>query len=126
MNWAATLIGGAGLGAGLMYVLDAQLGTRRRALIRDKIVRITHKAGDAIDTTARDLSHRTKGVVATAGSRLRSDHPSDEVLVERVRAKLGRLVSHPKSIEVSAHEGRVTLRGPILSREVSRLLSRLS
>ena len=46
----------------------------------------------------------------------------DDVLVERVRAQLGRLVSHPHAIDVEAVNGRVTLRGPILQAEVNRLL----
>jgi len=47
---------------------------------------------------------------------------TDEVLVERVRARLGHVVSHPRSIEVTANQGRVTLRGPVLAREVDDLL----
>ena len=47
----------------------------------------------------------------------------DSVLVDRVRAKLGRVVSHPKAIQVSAQGGRVTLSGPILTAEVPELLA---
>ncbi len=47
---------------------------------------------------------------------------TDEVLAERVRARLGRVVSHPGSIEVSASQGVVTLRGPVLQREVRRAM----
>jgi uncharacterized membrane protein len=45
-----------------------------------------------------------------------------DVLVARVRSKLGRAVSHPSAIEVTAHQGCVTLCGPILAHEVPRLL----
>jgi hypothetical protein len=44
------------------------------------------------------------------------------VLVERVRARLGRTLSHPHAVNVVAHEGVVTLRGPILQHEVKPLL----
>jgi hypothetical protein len=44
------------------------------------------------------------------------------VLVERVRAKLGRYVSHPRAIEVYANDHRVYLGGPILADEVEQLL----
>jgi len=47
---------------------------------------------------------------------------SDEVLVERVRSKMGRIVSHPHAIGVSAYDGRVTLSGPILTKEVNKLI----
>ena len=42
--------------------------------------------------------------------------------MERVRATLGRFVSHPHAIEVAALNGHVVLRGPILAGEVDRLL----
>ena len=44
-------------------------------------------------------------------------------LIERVRARLGRLVSHPHAIQVGARRGHVTLSGPILEREVEPLLT---
>jgi len=39
-----------------------------------------------------------------------------------VRSKLGRVVSHPHGVEVSADHGRVTLKGHILSNEEATLL----
>jgi hypothetical protein len=51
---------------------------------------------------------------------------SDEVLAERVRAKLGRRVSHPHSIDVDARDGCITLSGLIVAREVKDLLSAVS
>jgi hypothetical protein len=44
------------------------------------------------------------------------------VLVDRVRSKLGRIVSHPGAIHVTAQNGNVTLSGPVLSAEVPELL----
>jgi hypothetical protein len=49
----------------------------------------------------------------------------DRVLVERVRAALGRVVSNPRAIDVDAENGEVILRGSILQSEVSRLLNRV-
>ncbi len=48
---------------------------------------------------------------------------SDRVLVERVRAKLGRYVSHPSAIEVVAHDGDVVLTGDVLAAEHDDLVS---
>jgi len=45
------------------------------------------------------------------------------VLVERVRAKIGRYVEHPGAIEVSANAGTVVLTGPVLRHEHKRLLA---
>ncbi|HET9479233.1 MAG TPA: BON domain-containing protein, partial [Pyrinomonadaceae bacterium] len=55
--------------------------------------------------------------------RLSSEQPDDSVLVDCVRAKIGRIVSHPAAINVSAQDGHVTLDGPILAQEVPHLLS---
>ncbi len=119
--WA--VLAGFGLGAALMYALDPQAGARRRALVRDKMVRSANKTGAAAGATARDLRNRTLGLAAEVRSRLGSREASDAVVAERVRAELGRVVSHPGSIHVSAQQGRVTLSGPILSQEVDPLLA---
>jgi uncharacterized membrane protein len=117
-----TFASGAAAGAGLALLLDPQRGGRRRALMRDKIVRAAHKGADAVDTTVRDLSQRAQGVAAEARGRLRSEVVPDAVLEARVRAKLGRVVSHPRAIDVAARDGCVTVEGPILAREAGKLL----
>lgn len=125
-NRNLSLIGGLSLGAGLMYLLDPERGARRRSLARDKVVSALAKTEDAVETTARDLGNRTRGMVAVMRSRARNEPIPDAVLEERVREKIGRLVSHPSSIEVMADRGVVTLSGPILAREVGRLLETVS
>src|SRR5207244_531476 len=50
----------------------------------------------------------------------------DAVVVARVRSKLGRYVSHPRSIEVDISDGRVILSGPVLEGEVPGLLRAIS
>jgi uncharacterized membrane protein len=126
MNKGLTLVSGIGLGAALMYVLDPDKGRRRRALFRDQLVHAANILPDAIDATARDLSNRTRGLVAEVSSIFDNEEVSDEVLVDRVRSKMGRVVSHPHAIEVKANKGRVTLRGPVLASEVEELLSCVS
>jgi uncharacterized membrane protein len=116
--------GAAGIGAGLMYLLDPDRGARRRALVRDKSVHAVHRLNDLLDKSARDLTYRARGLAAEARSTVRHQHVSDEVLVERVRAQLGRVVSHPHAIKVHAVDGCVTLEGPVLADEAAPLLSR--
>lgn len=48
---------------------------------------------------------------------------SDDRLVQRVRAALGRFTTHPKSIHVAAGRGRVTLRGAVLAGERADLVA---
>jgi uncharacterized membrane protein len=101
------LVGGA-LGALAMYFLDPHEGRRRRARTRDKMVHAGKRLNEAGRVTARKLFEH--------------EEVSDAVLVERVRAELGRAVSHPHAIEVAADHGHVTLSGPVLSEEVRPLL----
>jgi hypothetical protein len=116
------LLAGAGLGAFLMFVLDPDRGGRRRALMRDKVVRGGRLARDGADATFRDMRQRAAGIMHEARGRMQSDEVDDQTLVERVRARLGRVCSHPRAIDVMATEGNVTLRGPILAAEVENVL----
>jgi uncharacterized membrane protein len=113
---------GAALGAAAMYLFDPDKGRRRRALLRDQLVSGANHLDDAVDVIARDLAHRAQGVLADARSTFTHEQVSDEVLSERVRAKLGRLVSHPGAIDTQVDQGRVRLSGPVLTHEHRDLL----
>jgi uncharacterized membrane protein len=113
---------GLGVGATFMYLLDPDRGTRRRAVLRDQIVHGARVGRDAMGATGRDLRNRTYGTVAQLKSAWGDDAPSNDVLVARVRSSLGRVVSHPHAIEVSANDGAVRIRGPILRSESARLV----
>lgn len=123
MNRGLTFGVGLGIGTGIMYLLDPDRGRRRRALLRDKCVSATRKTGEGIETTARDLSNRARGIATSIQSVFTSAEPDDAVLSDRVRSKLGRIVSHPGAIEVTAENGHVTLSGPVLESEVDSLLT---
>jgi hypothetical protein len=118
----SSLLGAYALGAASMFVLDPARGRRRRALARDRLVRGSHEAQLALASGSRDLAHRSRGWLAELRGRLRAERVDDDVLTERVRARLGRLVGHPGAIEVGAHDGVVVLRGPILADEMASLL----
>src|SRR5438552_3494372 len=114
------LLVGVALGATSAFMLDPQLGRRRRALVRDKVVHGVHESREFADAASKDLRYRAKGIAARARS-LRGGATPDEILVERARAKLGRWVSHPGAIEVTAQDGRIVLTGDILAREQQEL-----
>lgn len=107
-----------------MYWIDPVRGRRRRALARDKAIRLAHQAQQGWEKALRDLSNRRKGLAAVAISRIpfRSDRPMDAILEARVRSRLGRLVSHPHAIDVSARGGAVTIAGDVLTSEAPALL----
>jgi hypothetical protein len=122
MNPIFSFITGAGIGAGVMYYLDPSLGAQRRAQVRDKARRIPRRIQDSAAVTARDLKNRTAGFVNEARARLTEGDIDDRVLEGRVRSKLGFLVRHPSAIEVAVQDGRVILRGPVLSDEIEQLV----
>jgi uncharacterized membrane protein len=122
MNNPIKTLFSAGLGAAAMYYLDPARGRYRRALVRDQIVHQGYKAKHGASVVGRDTRNRTVGVAATLRSLFSGGQPNDAVLVERVRACLGRAVSHPHSIKVEAADGVITLSGPILEEEVPLLI----
>jgi hypothetical protein len=119
---AITFLKGLGLGAGLMYLYDPQLGRRRRKLALDQFHHAMCQMSDAADVTWRDASNRLQGCVAEFSSPMRAHDNSDDVVHDRVRSKLGRYVSHPSAIGVTVREGHVVLSGPILAEEVEPLV----
>jgi osmotically-inducible protein OsmY len=108
-----------------MYFLDPSRGNRRRKLLADKVVHASHLLGEAAGKSARDLHNRATGVVSTARQRRTNETVDDQVLVERVRAALGHVVSHPGAIQVTAQDGIVALAGPVLRDEAGRLVHRI-
>jgi len=115
----------AAAGAGLMYLLDPDGGRRRRARVRDRLVSAAHRTSHAVDSTSRDVGNRARGVVAELRGRLASGPVDDEMLRERVRARIGTVVGHASAIDVGVADGAVTLRGPVLADEVDRLVRRV-
>ena len=120
-----TLLGGVGLGAGLMYLLDPDGGRRRRALARDKAVHGLKVSGKALRRTSVDVGNRTRGLVAGAGSLLRKGSADDHKLEGRVRSKLGRHVSNPSALQVQCQDGLVILSGPVLASELDKVLAKV-
>src|SRR5687767_13429230 len=123
MNTRTGVIGGLGLGASVMYLLDPERGRRRRAMLRDGISARASDSGRFLKKSGRDLGNRARGLAAKTRNRVAPAGPvEDDVLAERVRSQMGRHVSHPGAIEVSVAAGRVTLRGPVLAGEADGLV----
>lgn len=116
------LVAGVVVGASAMYLLDPDRGARRRSLLRDRGVHAGHTIGRQVSAAARDTRNRTAGLAARLEDRFRRDQAADEVIEDRARAALGRVVSHPAAVTVTASQGIVTLTGQVLGAEVSGLL----
>ena len=113
---------GIALGAGLMYMLDPVSGRRRRAIIRDKAVGAMYDAEEFLEGAAEDLGNRARGLAAETISTMRNAPVSDSALHDRVRAMMGRIVSHPRAVNVMVNGSRVTLSGPIFADEAPKLI----
>jgi len=115
---------GAGLGAGLMYLLDPQGGRGRRAVARDKSLSTLKKGSTAAAKTSRQLGNKTKGLVSQAGTKLRrADLIPAKALLKKVRRSVRDAVSHPGAIQAALEDGRVILSGLVLASEVHGLLA---
>jgi hypothetical protein len=84
MRGLLTFVGGLGAGASLMLLLDPAEGGRRRASLRDRL-----------------------------GRAMRATETADAALCDRIRGRLGHVVSYPRAIDVSAEDGRVMVTGAI-------------
>lgn len=118
---------GAALGAVAMYYLDSRGGGQRRALVRDKFVSAGHDIADAARDKRKHAMDRARGVMSTGRLDRETSHEpgSDHQLHERVRAKLGHVIDHPKAIVVQVSDGCVYLRGHASRMEADRLVNEL-
>src|SRR5690349_5051243 len=114
----------AAAGAAAMYWLDPDSGRRRRAVTRDQFSSAAASLSGLAGAGGRDLRNRAQGLGARVRSGFtRSEAPDDDVLAARVRAAIGRAVSHSGAIDVLASSGRITLAGSVLQSEHRPLLA---
>ncbi|MGH8218431.1 MAG: SRPBCC family protein [Steroidobacteraceae bacterium] len=122
MSSATRCLSGAALAAAAMYWFDPTSGRRRRARLRDRATSLMKDTRHGVDVGTRDLAHRVGGIAAEARHLFDSAEIDDGVLGERVRACLGRAVSHPGAVEIETRGGRVVLRGAVLAHEYPQLM----
>lgn len=122
MDRTLYLLGGLGVGAGLMFLLDPDRGNRRRALVRDKFSHWSRTMPETFKNRGEDLRNRLYGFFVEARSRLRPEQVDDQTLMARVRSSLGRAASRPGDIFVTVDQGEVTLAGSAPEREVPEIM----
>ncbi|MDP2342621.1 MAG: SRPBCC family protein [Deltaproteobacteria bacterium] len=114
----AGVVVGAALGAVLTagaLLLAGPGSRRRRGLAADRVRHLKHETRVELDKAGRDLRHRAQGIAARR--RRHDDVVDDHRLVERARAALGHVCSHPHAIQISGHEGVLLLEGLVLANE---------
>jgi hypothetical protein len=112
-------------GAALMFFLDPITGRRRRALARDQFIRGVNRAGRFGRAAARDIANRATGIRSMGAGR-QPRVISDDVLRDRVKTTLGRVVSHPGAVHVMVERGIVRLDGAVLADELKPLFEAIT
>ncbi|TDO56823.1 BON domain-containing protein [Kribbella sp. VKM Ac-2571] len=108
-----------GVGAGMLteYLLDPDQGRARRARMRDKSSRSRRRLAGGLSGMSQDAANHGRGLVMGMRYRVTGRSADDAVLHDRVRAELGRHVSHPHALQVRVDGGIVTLTGDVLAAE---------
>jgi uncharacterized membrane protein len=101
--------------------MDPIRGRKRRARINEAVMHAQRAERELLAKASRDARHRAHGLVERAKHRPSPDAP-DQVIESRVRACLGRAVSHPGALDVAVVAGRAVLRGPVFTHEADFVL----
>jgi len=109
-----TLLTTIGLGAGLMYFMDPEHGSRRRLMVRDRANRFVSDIDESIDIALQDTRNRARGVLSEMTARLSDEQTPDWILEERVRSNLGRIGQNTRGVTVNTEGGRIHLTGQIV------------
>ncbi len=123
MRGTMALVGGAGLGAGLMYLLDPERGERRRVRLGETVSEAAERlAGPEMISAVRGAGTRLGASdilagVREAGARLATADVMSGVRRAGARLETPRLVSEiasvardPRSLRPAWRDGRLTLR----------------
>jgi len=118
MNRPLGALGAAAAGALAMYYLDPDLGAQRRKLLAE-LVRSGLPGGE------RAAGGRSRPVRRAYHRATSADPQTDAELRDRIQARLDRMVSHPRAIQVSVDNGVVRLGGHVLAKERDGLLAQV-
>ncbi len=107
-------------GATLMYFFDGDSGARRRSLTHDKLSHLKRVSKTRLTKRSRDVNNRIIGFFTELQNMFSySDEAVDDAILEgRIRAKIGRVLTHPKMVHIECHDGHVQMSGYAIGREV--------
>ncbi|HXE80806.1 MAG TPA: SRPBCC family protein [Vicinamibacterales bacterium] len=99
MNSNAAMLTGMGLGAVFAYLLDPAAGRKRRAMMRQSMVRAAHKSSDAAGAVSRSPTTRLLvglGAVGMVGAAMRRRDWAGAAFTAAGALLLARAATHPE------------------------------
>jgi len=97
-----------------MYLFDPARGRSRRDRLMAEASALFHRDERRLAKHGKALVNRMRGIAAETAAAFAPEEPvADEVLVERVRSRMGHLIPNPHEIQVHARDGVVTLEGKL-------------
>ncbi len=109
-------------GAALMYAFDPISGKRRRTVAFDKCFSAWKSFLCELDKARRDAGNRTHGLLAGVEAIFSNSETDEDILIQRARSRIGRIVSHPHAVTLRQENVRIVLEGPVLEEEFPQLL----
>jgi osmotically-inducible protein OsmY len=108
-------------GAAAMYLMDPETGRRRRALVRERSSGAARDLEDSVRGAGRDAANRVRGRVAETKSHMAGEPVGDDILHDRIQAKIGHLLDRPSTVDVDVVDGHVVLSGEAPDDEAAAL-----
>lgn len=119
----STMLAGALLGAGAMYLLDPEYGSTRRAALANRVQGLSNDIQDNTIAQTKQMSDRARGIYHETRAMLTNEEVEDSVLEARIRSELGHTVPYAGAISVIADTGTVILEGDVLVDDIDRVMS---
>jgi osmotically-inducible protein OsmY len=121
-----TLALGAAAGAAAQYFLDAQAGSRRRNVARDRAMSLARQQASEAARKADYAAGQAKGAVhrikPTPSDDRQHEQLGDAALARKVETEIFRAADAPKGrVDVNAENGVVFLRGEVEREWIERL-----
>lgn len=107
------------IGFGAAYLFDPHQGRRRRAVARDRVLKIVRRSARSTQKKVRFTGGRMQGLGARARARVRQGGVAldDRTVAQRIRSSALRDVGVTTSeVDVEVERGVATLRGSVSSR----------
>jgi osmotically-inducible protein OsmY len=115
---------GLGTGVALTYYFDPRLGSRRRGLTHDRTLSLMSHTKSLTMKRLKHVRNQILGAVSQVANLVRPEEPpTDEVLKARIRATLGRILEHPRQVDIATQAGHVTIMGTLRTGEIDTVLT---